>query len=116
MKRRQFLLHSTGVALLGALPVGVAAAMRGTLLDDPLAWIGTRFDLADGCAIELAAVEELPGDGRSTQLRLQFRTRAGSTPCEGLHALRNAWSEQALFLQQGRDGPVACINRLHAHA
>ena len=116
MKRREFLLRSAGAALLGAVPLGVAAAVRGSLLDDPLAWIGTRFTLADGCALELAGVEQLPGDRHSTQLRLQFRTLAGSAPCEGTHALRSGWSEDALFLQAGREGPVACVNRLHAHA
>lgn len=116
MKRRDFLVRSAGAALLGAIPFGVAAAMRGSLLDDPLAWVGTRFRAADGAVLELANVEQLACDRHSTQVRLQFRTIAGNAPGEGTHVLASGWSEEALFLQSGRDGPVACVNRLHGIA
>ena len=61
MKRRQFLLHSTGAALLGALPVGVAAAMRGTLLDGPLdSPFGRIASVADptGATFQVIATSE----------------------------------------------------------
>ena len=116
MKRRDFLVRSAGAALLGAVPFGIAAAVRGSLLDDPLAWVGTRFRAAEGVVLELAGVEQLACDRHSTQLRLQFRSVAGSVPREGTHVLASGWGEEALFLQTGRDGPVACINRLHGIA
>lgn len=113
MKRRDFLLGASAAALIGAVPTALAAAARGTLFDDPSAWIGTRFQLADGSRLELAAVEELACDRHSSQLRLQFRSLAGYPPREGTHALRSGWSEEFLFLQPARDGAVACVNRLH---
>jgi hypothetical protein len=113
MKRREFVLRSGGAALLGAIPLGAAAAVRAPLLEDPAAWIGTRFTLSDGSRLELTGVEAVARDHLSTQSRLQFRTVSGTTPREGLHALSAAWDEQSLFLQSGREGPVACINRLH---
>lgn len=112
MKRREFVLRSAGAALLSAIPLGVAAAVRGSLLDDPLAWIGKVFRLADGSHLELADVERLAGDSHSTQYRLQFRTVSGAVPREGTHALSCGWNDERLFLQSGRQGPVACINRL----
>ena len=116
MKRRDFLVRSAGAALLGAVPFGVVRAARGTLLDDPVAWIGAEFRLADGTRLELADVEQVAGGRQSAQARLQFRTVAGSTPVEGTHTLASAWCEEPLFLQAGREGPVACINRLRAGA
>jgi hypothetical protein len=116
MKRRDFMLRSSGAALLGAMPLAASASWRGPLLDDPQAWIGREFRLADGSLLSLDAVESVPSDARSTQFRLQFRAVAGSTPREGSHALRCGFDEEVLFLQPGRDGPVACINRLNRGA
>jgi len=116
MKRREFLKRSAGAALLGAVPVGVAAAARGPLLDDPQAWIGARFGLADGSLLELARVEPVAFDAASSQWRLQFRVLAGAAPREGLHALACGLGGEELFLQAGREGPVACVNRLHRMA
>jgi hypothetical protein len=113
MKRREFVMRSATAGLIGAIPLGVAAAIRGPLLEDPLAWLGTTFALPDGGHLELVGVETLPGDRHSTQLRLQFRSVSGASPREGTHALATTWGEQSLFLQSGRDGPVACVNRLH---
>jgi hypothetical protein len=113
MQRRDFMLRSAGAALLGAIPFGASAALRGPLLEDPLAWLGTMFRLPDGSRIELAGVEPVVGDRLSTQVRLQFRTVSGSAPREGTHVLAAGWHEELLFLQAGREGPVACINRLH---
>ena len=113
MKRRDFVLRSTGAVLLGAEPFGVAAALRGPLLEDPVAWLGTKFRLPDGSRLELASVEPLVADRYSKQLRLQFRMLTGVAPHEGTHALDCGSSAEPLFLQVGRDGPVACINRLH---
>jgi hypothetical protein len=113
MNRRDFLSRSTAAALLAAVPVVVVAATRGPLLEDPTAWIGTTFRLADGSRLELAAVEELACDRYSTQVRMHFRTVSGVSPAEGTHALSSAWSEEDVFLQPGRVGAVACINRLH---
>lgn len=113
MKRRDFVLRTTGAALLGAVPLGAAAALRGSLLDDPVAWLGTTFRLSDGGYLELADVESLAGDQYSRQVRLQFRVLAGAVPREGTHALACGSGEEMLFLQAGRSGPVACINRLH---
>ena len=48
MKRRDFLLRSTAVAAVAGVPFGVALLQRGSLLDDPQAWIGTEFELPDG--------------------------------------------------------------------
>lgn len=112
MKRREFIRRSAGTALLGAIPLGAAAGWRGPLLDDPDAWLGRVFRLADGSELELAAVERLPFDGRSQQARLQFRLVAGTAPREGTHALQCGLDAEELFLQPGRTGPVACINRL----
>lgn len=111
MKRRDFLMRSAGAALLAAVPIGVAAAARGSLLDEPLAWIGTRFHTPDGAVMVLDQVEQLDGDRHSTQLRLQFRSLSGVVP-EGTHVLASGWCEEPLFLQAGHAGPVACINRL----
>ena len=116
MKRRDFLLRSAGAALLAATPLSVLAAARGGLLEDPQAWIGTRFRLAGGAEIELAAVEQLGCDRHCTQHCLRFRALSGSTPPEGTHLLTGPHGQHALFLQVGRDGPVAHLNRLHAHA
>lgn len=112
MKRRDFLMRSAGTAVLGAMPLGATAGWRGPLLDDPQAWLGREFRLADGSRLTLAAVEQLPTDGRSKQARLQFRVQSGTAPREGSHALSCGVEEETLFLQAGRDGPVACINRL----
>ena len=116
MKRRHFLLQSAGASLLGALPLGAVAALRGNLLDDAQAWIGESFQLPDGGRVQLTRVESLPGDRRTTQLRLQFRSIAGTVPPEGTHALEGRGILQDLFLQAGREGPVACVNRLNRHA
>jgi hypothetical protein len=116
MKRRDFMLRSSSAALLGAMPLAASATWRGPLLDDPQAWIGREFRLADGSVLSLHAVEALPSDGRSTQFRLQFRTFAGASPREGSHALRCGFDEEVLFLQPGSAGPVACINRLNRSA
>lgn len=112
MKRRDFMRRSAGTALLGALPLAATAGWHGALLDDPEAWIGREFRLADGTGLTLAAVEQLPADGYSRQARLQFKLMSGSAPREGTHALRCGIEEESLFLQAGREGPVACINRL----
>ncbi len=116
MKRRDFFLSSTGAALLGSLPCVASAALRGSLLDDPQAWVGTAFHTTDGAMLELAEVEKLAGDTYSDQVRLRFRTIAGSAPSEGTHLLASGWSSESLFLQSGREGPVACVNRLRALA
>lgn len=116
MKRRDFLVRTAGAALLAATPVAVLAVSRGTLLDDPQAWVGTRFRLTEGAHIELVAVERLACDRHCTQLSLRFRTLSGSAPAEGTHVLASARGEATLFLQAGRDGPVAHVNRLHAYA
>ena len=112
MKRRDFMMRTARTALLGAMPLGAAAGWRGPLLDDPEAWIGRTFRMDDGTDLTLASVEMLPTDGRSKQARLQFKVAAGAAPREGTHALRCGVEEEALFLQNGREGPVACINRL----
>ena len=113
MKRRDFVVRSAGAAVLGAVPLGAVAALRGSLLDDPKAWLGTTFRLPDGSYLELADVEALAGDRYSRQVRLQFRMLTGAAPREGTHALECGSGEETLFLQAGREGPVACINRLH---
>ena len=113
MQRRDFMLRSASAALLGAVPLGASAALRGSLLDDPLAWVGTTFRLRDGSFLELADVESVASDRYSRQLRLQFRVLAGAAPREGTHALECGWRQERLFLQDGHEGPVACINRLH---
>lgn len=116
MSRRAFLKHTAAAALLGAVPLGVAAAARGSLLDDPEAWVGTRFRVADGGMLELARAERVASGGQSSQWRLQFRTLSGAAPGEGMHALACGFDQEVLFLQSGRAGPVACINRLHRTA
>lgn len=116
MKRRDFLVRSAGAALLGAVPFGIAAASRGSLLDDPLAWIGTAFRTADGAVIELAQVEQLACDRTSTQVRLHFRALFGAVPGEGTHTLASSRGKEMLYLQSGREGPVACLNRLRSLA
>lgn len=116
MKRRDFLFCSTGSLLLAALPLSALAAARGSLLDDPQAWLGTAFQTADGATLELAEVEQLGGDGYTQQVRLRFRTLAGASPTEGIHQLVNGWHRESLFLQNGRAGPVACVNRLRTLA
>lgn len=116
MKRRDFLVRSAGAVVLAAAPLGASGAWSGPLLDDPDAWIGRRFDLADGSQIVLAGVERVAGDRYSSQFRLTFNVVSGTAPREGTHALRCGLDEEALFLQSGREGPVACINRLHAIA
>lgn len=116
MKRRDFLSCSTGTVLLAALPCAAHAALRGSLLEDPQAWVGTAFHTPDGATLELREVEQLAGDPYSQQVRLRFHTIAGTTPSEGTHMLASGWSREALFLQNGREGPVACVNRLRALA
>ncbi|MGQ0800604.1 MAG: hypothetical protein ACT4NL_10905 [Pseudomarimonas sp.] len=116
MKRRDFMLRSAGSVMLGAAPLGAAAAWHGALLDDPQSWIGREFRLADGSQLALAAVEPVANDRDSIQMRLQFRVVSGSTPREGSHALSCGFDEETLFLQPGRDGPVACLNRLKRDA
>lgn len=116
MKRREFVVRSAGAALLGALPVGAMAASRGALLDDPQAWLGARFRTGQGSLLELADVERLAGDRHTTQWRLGFRVVEGAAPAEGTHVLACGSREDALFLQAGRQGPVACVNRLHTLA
>lgn len=113
MKRRDFLLRSAGAAVLAATPLAVLAATRGTLLDDPLAWVGTRFRLAEGGQLELAAVDSLACDRHCTQRSLRFRVVTGCAAVEGTHVLAHAGGEEMLFLQAGREGPVAHVNRLH---
>ena len=113
MKRRDFMLRSSAAALVGAIPVAANAAMRGPLVEDPLAWVGKVFRLADGSLLELARVEPVASDRISTQFRLQFHMLAGDAPREATHALCCGFDEEALFLQPGREGPVACINRLN---
>lgn len=112
MKRREFLVRSAGAALLAATPLGMAAAMRGSLLEEPQAWVGSEFRLADGSRITLAGVEQLACDRHTTQLRLQFHTVSGAAPAEGTHVLTSGWRDEPVFLQAGHAGPVACINRL----
>jgi hypothetical protein len=116
MKRRGFLGASIGAALVAALPTGFARASRGSLLEDPVSWLGTEFRLADGSRLELDKVEHHDCDRHSTQLRLKFRIVEGVPPLEGTHALAGGGCEQALFLQEGDAGPVACINRLRLSA
>ena len=47
MKRREFLVRSAAAAatIVAATPAALLAAARGSLLEDPQAWIGTRFSL-----------------------------------------------------------------------
>jgi hypothetical protein len=116
MQRRGFLLNSMAAAALVAVPPAIAASVRGPLLDDPLAWLGTRFATTGGATLELVAVEQLELDPRSTQCRLQFRNLTGAAPAEGIHRLSGAGEEQSLFLQAGSKGPVACLNRLRVQA
>jgi hypothetical protein len=116
MKRRDFLSCSTGSVLLATLPCAAVAAARGSLLDDPQAWLGTAFRTATGATLELAEVEQLAGDAYSQQVRLRFRTVSGVAPPEGTHLLASGWSRESLFLQNGREGSVACVNRLRALA
>ena len=116
MKRRAFLQHAASAALLAAAPIGFAAHTRGRLLDEPHAWTGESFRLADGSVIVLAAVEELSCDLHTRQVRLQFHVRSGTDPAEGTHALASGWREEQVFLQPGVAGPVACVNRLTAAA
>lgn len=114
MKRRHFLACTATAAVAGALPAMVGA--RGALLDDPEAWVGTVFGLADGSRIRLDRVEHLARDRHSIQTRLQFHSVAGATPGEGLHRLDHGLRAQELFLQRGGEGPVACVNRLRGIA
>jgi hypothetical protein len=116
VKRRHFLIRSAGAALCAAVPLGAAAALRGSLLDDPESWLGQTFRLPDGARLELARVERRALDRHATQWRLQFRKLAGDSPAEGMHALASTWREEQVFLQDGREGPVAWVNRLHATA
>ena len=114
MKRRDFVVHSAGLAVLGAIPLGATAAptsRHGTLLENPEAWVGTSFRLANGNRLKLVNVKPLADDGQSTQYRLQFRSRSGAMP-EGTYALDCGWCTEQLFLHPGIEGPVACINRL----
>lgn len=113
MKRRDFVIRSVGVALAGAVPLAAHARRRAPLLDDPSSWRGETFMLDDGSRLQLADVEHCRCDRHSTQTRLRFRLLDGMLPSEGSHRLRASGCEQMLFLQIGREGPVACLNRLH---
>lgn len=115
MKRRDFLLRSTRLAVAGGVLPAVALRARAALLDDPDAWVGTHFHLEDGSTLELLDVQHDHRDRHCAQCRLQFRVVAGTVPGEGIQVLRCATAEQALFLQPGHIGPVACINRLRGH-
>lgn len=113
MKRRDFLLGSTAVALAASAPLGASVLQRGSLLDDPQAWIGAEFELPDGTRLVLSGVSDRRVDAHSVQSNLQFTLRAGTLPREGSHELCSRALNETLFLQAGRDGPVACLNRLH---
>lgn len=114
MKRRDFLSRSTGTLLVAALPCAALAATRGSLLDDPQAWLGTAFRTTGGAMLELTDVEQLSGDPYTRQERLRFRTLTGASPIEGIHSLASDGSHESVYLQSGREGPVACVNRLRA--
>jgi hypothetical protein len=116
MKRREFFLATAGAALVVAVPAVSTALSRRALLDDPQAWLGDEFLLADGARLRLAGVEHLQCDEHCTQARLQFSMVAGAAPAEGAHELRSASGCESVFLQAGRAGPVACINRLRGAA
>ncbi len=117
MKRRDFLLGSTAAGVAVAAAFGAASLpWRRSLLDDPRAWVGTQFELPDGTRLVLESVSDAGSDAYSVQTRLQFALREGAAPREGSHELRSATACETLFLQPGRQGPVACINRLHLGA
>lgn len=116
MQRRAFLAQSMAAAAVAAAPTALLASVRSPLLDDPLAWLGTRFATSAGATLELVGVEQLETDPHCSQCRLQFRNVHGAAPVEGIHRLTAAGSEQSLFLQAGRKGPVACLNRLRGQA
>lgn len=113
MKRRDFLLSSAAVALTASAPLGARVLQSGSLLDDPQAWVGTEFELPDGTRVVLSGVFDQRFDAHTVQSRLQFTLRAGSVPREGSYVLCSRAQNETLFLQAGREGPVACINRLH---
>jgi hypothetical protein len=113
MKRRDFLLSSAAVAIVAGAPFGASALQRGSLLDDPHAWIGTEFALPDGTRLVLSSVSERRFDAHTVQSNLQFTSHAGTPLREGSYELCSEALNETLFLQAGRAGPVACVNRLH---
>ena len=121
MKRRDFLAHSTAFATVSAALMvltgvngGALAAQfaRPRLVEAPLAWIGERFRLASGQVIELVAVEPAGYGGPCVQSTLRFRVVSGQAPVDGIHELLSGGSVEPLFLQPGKTGPIACLNRM----
>ncbi len=112
MKRRHFILCTSAAAVAAAVPLGAAAARRPALLDDPRAWIGAEFVSADGVRLRLADVVGVRVDRDTMQADLQFQVLEGELPREGSHVLNCGQADETLYLQPGRHGPVACINRL----
>ena len=113
MNRRDFLMRSAGAMALVATPTAVLAHARGSLLEDPQAWVGTRFDAANGARLELAGVEGQCSDGHCSRFSLRFRTLSGTVP-EGTYHLAGAHGEELLYLQAGQAGPVAHVSRLRS--
>ena len=117
MNRRLFLASSVAAALVGGVPVVQAVSLgRQGLLEAPEAWLGERFRLVSGQVLQLAAVEAVGCDVACEQSTLQFRVIDGSAVPEGIHELRCGSASESLYLQSGRAGPVACLNRLRWHS
>lgn len=112
MKRRHFMLCTSAATVTAALPLSAAAARRPALLDDPRAWLGAEFVSDEGARLRLADVVGVRVDSATMQADLRFEVIQGNAPHEGSHVLRCGESIETLYLQPGKNGPVACINRL----
>ena len=112
MKRRHFMLCTSAAAVAATAPLSASAMRRPALLDDPQAWIGTEFVSADGTRLRLADVVGVRVDHATMQADLRFEVMQGDSPREGSYVLRCGETDETLYLQPGRNGPVACINRL----
>lgn len=86
---------------------------RPALLEDPRAWVGTEFVSTAGVRLRLSEVSSFRMDTHTMQASLQFEVVEGVEPPEGSHLLSCIGTDETLFLQSGRRGPVACVNRLH---
>lgn len=112
MKRRHFMLSTSVAAVAATAPLTATAMHRPALLDDPRAWLGTEFTSSDGVRLKLTDVVGVRVDRHTMQANLHFSVMDGELPHEGLHLLHCDQTDEALYLQPGQNGPVACINRL----
>ena len=112
MKRRHFMLCASTVALAATAPLSTATMRRPALLDDPRAWLGTEFISAQGVRLRLVEVVGVRVDQDTMQSNLKFQVMEGESPPEGSYVLQCDERDETLYLQSGKTGPVACINRL----